>query len=101
MLNYIPELKQASIDALKRLQKSENHPYSWRENIQRWINWQSQDLEEYSTNYKNLLAWKRGMDALDTARGTDLLTSVPRLRPLYELATEIELQTDQTQSHTS
>jgi hypothetical protein len=101
MINYVPELQQQGLQALKRLQKSEIHPYSWRENIQRWINWLNQDLEQYSVDYKNLLAWRRGIDALDIARGTDLCTSVPRLQPLYELATQIEQQTDQTHCHTS
>jgi len=101
MINYVPELQQQGLQALKRLQKSKNHPYSWRENIQRWINWLNQDLEEYSVDYKNLLAWRRGIAALDIARGTDLCTSVPLLKPLYELATQIEQQTDQTHCHTS
>ena len=101
MINYVPELQQQGIQALKRLQKSEIHPYSWRENIQRWINWLNQDLEQYSIDYKNLLAWRRGIDALDIARGTDLCTSVPLLQPLYELATQIEQQKDQTHCRTS
>jgi hypothetical protein len=102
MLNYIPELQQRSIDALQKLEKSKVHPYSWREYIQRWIKWQQQDISKYKAgNYKNLLSWKRGIDAMDLARGTDLCTSVPLLTPLYEYATEIERQTDQTPIRTS
>ena len=102
MLFYVPELREQSIQALERMKQDKSHmPYSWRENIDRWLEWQRTDKPEYTTDYRNLLAWKRGIDAMDKARKTDFCTSVPLLKPLYEHATEIELQTDQTQSHTS
>ena len=102
MLNYVPELQQMSIDALKRMDKTKYYPYSWRENVQRWIEWQQQHFDYYAApDYTNLMHWKKGIDMLDRARGTDFCTSVPLLTPLYELATEIEQQTDQTLTHTS
>lgn len=102
MLQYLPELREQSIQALQRLKKdNRRHPLSWIENIDRWIDWQQTDNTRILNSTRYLLTWKRGIDAMDKARKTNLCESVPLLQPLYEYATEIELQTDQTQTHTS
>lgn len=98
LLAHVPELQQKAIDSFTQMMETGRHPYSWRENIHRWIK-----LLERATpgENKNLLSWKRGLDLLDAKRGTNLREAVPNLIPLYERAIEIEHQMDQTHSHTS
>ena len=97
MLNYIPELKQQGINSLKNTLKNRNHPLSWTENLNRWIDWlagpsrKNLQAKAYSLEGKvdNLKDWFNGCTALDQKRGTNLCRDIPRLAPLYELGNEV------------
>ncbi len=92
MSYYIPELREQCLQSLRKAQKSGVHPRSWTENLDRWQNWLVKEDQRYvAPNYRNLYFWYNGLKQMDVARGTDLCTSVPHLRSLYELGKEISV----------
>ena len=92
MSYYIPELREQCLQSLRKAQTSGVHPRSWTENLDRWQNWLVKEDWRYAApNYRNLYYWYNGLKQMDVARGTDLCTSVPHLRGLYELGKEISV----------
>ena len=90
MSYYIPELREQCLESLRQLERTGNHPMSWRENIKRWQNWLVKEDSQYTApNYKNLTHWYNGITQLDKARGTDLCRDVPHLTGLYQLGKEM------------
>lgn len=84
MLNFIAELRHEALTILKNLQNKKT-PH-WYRTVPLCYNWLKNDN---TTKEYNLECFYHGIKMLDEKRNTDLVSTFPKLKPLWDLAKTI------------